>query len=86
MADVLGWFDVALRERAERPREDLLSLLAAAPAEDDRWADLPARCLFFVLAGHATTPTLLAAGVHLLLEHRTRSTSCSRGPWAGWSR
>ena len=71
-AEMLDWFDAALRDRADQPREDVLSLLAATPADGEQRADLLANCLFFVLAGHATTTTLLTAGVHLLAEHRAQ--------------
>src|SRR6266540_828551 len=64
------------------PREDLLSLLAASRAEVAR-EDLLANCIFFVLAGHATTTTLLAAGVLLLAEHRDQ-TDRLLADRAGW--
>ena len=57
--------------------------VTAAPAEGDGRADLLAHCVFLVLAGHATTTTLLAAGVHLLLEHRTQLDELLARP-VGW--
>jgi len=69
-AEMLAYFDQALTERAASPREDVLSLLAAAPADADGRADLLANCILFILAGHMTTTTLLSAGVHLLTQHR----------------
>lgn len=68
--EMLDYFDQTLVERRQQPRDDLLTLLAASdglPAEAH--ADLVANCLFFLLAGHATTSSLLAAGLQLLLDH-----------------
>jgi pimeloyl-[acyl-carrier protein] synthase len=70
VAEMLAYFDQALSERAASPREDVLSLLAAAPADADGRADLLANCILFILAGHMTTTTLLSAGVALLTQHR----------------
>lgn len=69
-AEMLAYFDQALTERAASPRQDVLSLLAATPADAERRADLLANCILFVLAGHMTTATLLSAGVALLTQHR----------------
>jgi pimeloyl-[acyl-carrier protein] synthase len=66
VADMLEYFDRALNERAEDPREDVLSLLAATPTAGEQRADLLANCIFFLLAGHVTTTALLSYGVHLL--------------------
>jgi pimeloyl-[acyl-carrier protein] synthase len=68
--EMLAYFDQALTERAASPREDVLSLLAAAPADAEGRADLLANCILFILAGHMTTTTLLSAGVALLTQHR----------------
>jgi cytochrome P450 len=45
VAEMLAYFDQALTERAASPREDVLSLLAAAPADADGRADLLANCV-----------------------------------------
>lgn len=67
---LLDYFHQALLERRRDPRDDLLTLLAAGePPTSEAHADLLANCMFFLLAGHATTSSLLAAGVELLLEH-----------------
>jgi cytochrome P450 len=59
-----------LCERAARPCDDLLSLLAAEISNRrDEHADLVANCVFFISAGHSTTTTLIAGGVVLLLEN-----------------
>jgi pimeloyl-[acyl-carrier protein] synthase len=80
--DMLEYFSQLLEQRAEHPREDVLSLLATAtdPALRD---DVLANCVFFVLAGHATTTTLLADGVKLLAEHRDQLDRLLADP-GGW--
>jgi pimeloyl-[acyl-carrier protein] synthase len=82
-ADMLNYFEQALADRAEHPREDVLSLLAAEPSNAETRADLRANCIFFILAGHVTTTALLSAGVHLLAEHPTQLAQLLASP-AGW--
>lgn len=82
-ADMLGFFDALLAERAGAPRDDVLSLLAAEPSDGGHRADLVANCLFFVLAGHATTTALLAASVHLLSRDPVQLQRLVAGP-DGW--
>ena len=82
-ADMLSYFEQALADRAEHPREDVLSLLAAEPSDAEARADLRANCIFFILAGHVTTTALLSAGVHLLAEHPTQLAQLLASP-AGW--
>jgi pimeloyl-[acyl-carrier protein] synthase len=83
-ADMLAYFSQLLQQRTEHPQDDLLSLLATAtdPAARD---DVLANCIFFVLAGHATTTTLLAAGAMLLAEHRDQLDRLLADP-SGWPR
>jgi pimeloyl-[acyl-carrier protein] synthase len=66
-ADMLAYLDDLLNRRAREPRDDLASLLAAEPSTGEERADVLANCLFFILAGHSTTSTMLCAGVDLLL-------------------
>lgn len=68
VVELLSYFDSALTERIRMPREDLLSTLAEAPTASASRDDLVANCVFFLLAGHATTTTLLAEGAALLSE------------------
>jgi pimeloyl-[acyl-carrier protein] synthase len=82
VAEMVAYFDQALTERAASPREDVLSLLAAAPADADGRADLLANCILFILAGHMTTTTLLSAGVELLTQHRDQLDMLLAHP--GW--
>ncbi len=65
-ADMLAYFGGLLRRRAEDPRDDLASRLAVGSDAPDERRDLLANCIFLLLAGHATTTTLLCAGLDLL--------------------
>ncbi|MFL6127083.1 cytochrome P450 [Actinophytocola sp.] len=82
-AEMLSYFEQALTDRAEYPREDVLSSLAAEPTTAEARADLLANCIFYVLAGHVTTTALLSAGVHLLAEHPHQLAQLMAGP-EGW--
>lgn len=56
-------------------------MLAADDAlSAEEHADLLANCLFFVLAGHATTSSLLPAAVQLLIEHPDQLDTIDRDP------
>jgi pimeloyl-[acyl-carrier protein] synthase len=81
-AGMMEYFSQLLEQRAEDPQDDLLSQLvtAADPLPRD---DVVANCIFFVLAGHATTTTLLAEGVMLLAGHRDQLDHLLAAP-SGW--
>ena len=72
-AQMLSYFAELLDQRAAAPADDLMTFLAARQAahhadREDR-QDLLANCIFFIMAGHQTTTTLLALGTHLLCTH-----------------
>jgi cytochrome P450 len=63
------YFGELLDERRAGPRDDLLSELGRQlPDDPETRADTLANCVLFVIAGHATTTSLIAAGTLLLLE------------------
>jgi pimeloyl-[acyl-carrier protein] synthase len=66
-AQMLAYFDELLGRRAHEPRDDLASMLAAGDADPEQRQDLLANCIFFILAGHSTTATMLCAGLDVLL-------------------
>jgi pimeloyl-[acyl-carrier protein] synthase len=69
VSQMLAFFSAQLDERADAPRDDLLSVLAASiPDDEDGRPDVVANCIFFVSAGHQTTTGLIAGGTLLLLE------------------
>jgi pimeloyl-[acyl-carrier protein] synthase len=81
--EMLGFFADLLDRRAREPRDDLASLLAAEPHDGETRADLLATCIFFILAGHATTTSMLGAGTDLLLGHPQELQRLRENP-AGW--
>ena len=66
---LLSYFAGLLDQRTAAPADDLMSALAARHADGEDRQDLLANCIFFVLAGHQTTTTLLTLGTHLLCTH-----------------
>ena len=66
---LVSYFARLLDQRTADPADDLLTALAARPAAGEDRQDLIANCVFFVLAGHQTTTTLLTLGAHLLCTH-----------------
>ncbi|MGB8384194.1 MAG: hypothetical protein WCG47_23635 [Dermatophilaceae bacterium] len=83
---MLSLFEDLLEQRRERPVDDLLTLLAASDLYLDVDGagrdDVLANCIFFVIAGHATTSTLLAAGAHLLMDRpRELAALVRRSDW-----
>ena len=79
-ADMLEYFDDLLSRRADKPQQDLASLLAVEHSTGQERQDLLANCLFFILAGHATTTTMLCAGLDLLLRDPAHLTSLKGSP------
>ncbi|MEU1182326.1 cytochrome P450 [Streptomyces sp. NPDC005820] len=69
-AELTEFYEPLLAARKAEPRDDLLSALCAAQAEErisDR--ELLAMAILLTLAGHETTASLIANGVHALLRH-----------------
>jgi pimeloyl-[acyl-carrier protein] synthase len=83
VTDVLGYFDRLLDERAHMPADDLLTVLSAEPVDPADRPDLVANCVFFLVAGHATTTALLAGGAALLASHPEQLAALVRAP-EGW--
>ena len=79
--ELLDFFSAMLDERAAGTGDDLLSVLSAGEltAEEDR-ADVVANCLFFIVAGHMTTSTLIAAGAQLLCQHPAQRAALAADP------
>ena len=58
-------------ERRTRPRDDLISMFAAAEREGVVTEDeIVANCVLLLFAGHETTANVIARGLHTLLAHR----------------
>src|ERR1700722_9723682 len=59
---MLSYFAELIDQRVAAPADDLMTALAARHADGEDRQDLLANCIFFVLAGHQTTTTLLTLG------------------------
>ena len=71
-SELEAYFGDLLDERRAEPRDDLLTeLVQQLPDDPETRADTVANCVLFVIAGHATTTSLIAAGTLLLLESGT---------------
>jgi pimeloyl-[acyl-carrier protein] synthase len=66
---LLSYFAGLLDQRTAEPADDLMTALAARHTDGEDRQDLIANCIFFVIAGHQTTTTLLTLGTHLLCTH-----------------
>jgi cytochrome P450 len=67
--ELQAYFGELLDERRAAPADDLLTELAQQlPGDPETRANTVANCVLFVIAGHATTTSLIAAGTLLLLE------------------
>ena len=77
---MLSYFAELLDRRAAAPADDLMTALAARHADGEDRQDLLANCIFFVLAGHQTTTTLLTLGTHLLCTHPSAVAALQEDP------
>jgi pimeloyl-[acyl-carrier protein] synthase len=69
VGQLVSYFAALLGQRAAEPADDLMTALAARHVDGEDRQDLIANCIFFVLAGHQTTTTLLTLGTHLICTH-----------------
>ena len=69
--EIFGYSAAHADERRARPKEDLMSALIAAEVDGQKLADGEINAFFvlLVIAGNETTRTLLAGGLHALLEN-----------------
>jgi pimeloyl-[acyl-carrier protein] synthase len=77
---LVSYFAQLLDQRAAAPADDLMTALAARHADGEDRQDLLANCIFFVLAGHQTTTTLLTLGTHLLCTHPSAVAALQEDP------
>jgi pimeloyl-[acyl-carrier protein] synthase len=66
---MLSYFAGLLDQRAAEPADDLLTVLAGRHTDGEDRQDLIANCVFFMIAGHQSTTTLLTLGTYLLSTH-----------------
>ena len=77
---MLSYFAELLDQRAAAPVNDLMTALAARHEDGEDRQDLIANCIFFVLAGHQTTTTLLTLGTHMLCTHPSAVAALQEDP------
>ena len=77
---MLSYFTPLLDQRAAAPADYLMTALAARHADREDRQDLLANCIFFVLASHQTTTTLLTLGTHLLCTHPSAVAALQEDP------
>lgn len=70
-AEIDDYVEELLRERRERPGDDLISALSIAVDGDDRLTarEIVDLCVLLLIAGHETTVGLIGNGMHALLTH-----------------
>jgi len=66
-----AYFREAIRDREQRPGNDLISQLMALREVDDALSEdeVIGTCMLFLFGGHETTTNLIGNGVRVLLEH-----------------
>ncbi|HWN90144.1 MAG TPA: cytochrome P450, partial [Verrucomicrobiae bacterium] len=76
------YFRALVRERRQRPQEDLLSLLIAAEEQGDKLSEgeVLAMCVLLFIAGHETTVNLIGNGLLALLRHPDELEKLKRDP------
>ncbi len=70
-AHLLAYFERAVQERRQQPRDDLVSALIKAEEGGDRLseAELLDTCILLLVAGNETTTNLIGNGMLALLQH-----------------
>lgn len=69
--DFFAYFQRLINDRRENPTEDLASAIANARVDGEYLSDIDASSYFVIIAtaGHDTTSSTIAGGLHALLEH-----------------
>jgi cytochrome P450 len=69
--ELMDYFTKALQERADAPRDDLLSVLVGAEVDGDRLAigEQIGFCMSLLVAGNETTRSAISGGLVALAEH-----------------
>ena len=82
IAQLVDYFRTLLRERAGRPRDDLMSLILRAEHEGDRLThdEVVANCILLLFAGHETTTNLIGNGLFHLLRHPAQTALLRADP------
>jgi cytochrome P450 len=82
MAAIVEFLTALVAEKAARPGDDMLSMIATASQEGDRLSQDETTSMAFLLlvAGHETTVNLIVNGTRALLANLTRLPVCTPTP------
>ncbi len=82
LAELHFFFGALIAQRRRDPRDDLLSRLVAAEAEEDRLTEreLMGLCILLLFAGFETTVNLIGNGTMGLLQHREQAALLREDP------
>jgi cholest-4-en-3-one 26-monooxygenase len=81
-AEMMGYAEELRRKRSIEPRDDIVSVLTGAAAEDDGLTDaeLAVFFLLLVVAGNETTRNATSHGMRALIEHPTEMDKLRNDP------
>lgn len=82
--EMFTFFDEAIRERRERPRDDLLTRLVSANEGDDGLTtmEIVMLCILLLIAGNETTTNLISNGAAALFDRPKLAAHLRRNPAA----
>jgi cytochrome P450 len=80
--DFFGYFQRLINDRRAHPTDDLASTIANAKIDGEHLSDLDASSYFVIIAtaGHDTTSSTIAGGMHALLQHPEQLDLLRRDP------
>ncbi|HVB92967.1 MAG TPA: cytochrome P450 [Acidimicrobiales bacterium] len=80
--ELMGYFDIQLDARADRPTEDLLTGLLAAEVDGTRLtrAEVQGFCMTLMVAGNETTRSLVSGGMVELARHPEQRARLAADP------
>jgi cytochrome P450 len=80
--ELMEYFDAALRERVDKPRDDLLTVLVEAEVDGDRLAtsEQLGFCMTLLVAGNETTRSALSSGMVALAERPDQRSALAGEP------
>ena len=83
--ELMEYFDAALKERVDKPRDDLLTVLVEAEVDGDRLTkgEQLGFCMTLLVAGNETTRSALSSGMVALAAHPSQRATLASTPGLG---
>jgi cytochrome P450 len=80
--ELMEYFDAALRERVDAPRDDLLTVLVEAEVDGERLtsSEQLGFCMTLLVAGNETTRSALSSGIVALADHPDQRSALTANP------